>query len=80
MARRVEPQVGLGLAIRQLREGAGLSQEEVAHRADLHPTWISKLESGRANPALGTVVRVAEALGVKASELLGEAERIDANR
>lgn len=53
VARRTEPQHGLGAALKELRLERGLSQEELAHRASLHPTWISHLESGRENPALG---------------------------
>ena len=75
MARRVEPQAALGRAIRELREERGLSQEALAHAADLHPTWVSHLESGRVNPAWGTVQRVAEALGVTVSELAARSEQ-----
>lgn len=77
MPRRVEPQVALGRAIRQTREERGLSQEELGHRADIHPTWISHLESGRTNPAWGTVVRLSEALEMELSELASLAEGLD---
>src|ERR1700691_1035148 len=50
MAPRSDPQVALGQAIRQTRLARGLSQEQVAHGADLHPTWISHIEGG-SNPA-----------------------------
>jgi transcriptional regulator with XRE-family HTH domain len=53
-----------------------MSQEEVAHGADLHPTWLSHIEAGR-NPAWGTVRRIASALGVKVSELASLAEKIE---
>lgn len=79
MAPRTEPQPGLGKAIRQLREGRGLSQEQVAHDADLHPTWISHLESGRNNPAWGTVRRVCQALGVSMAELAALADELTAD-
>jgi len=74
MAPRTEPQPGLGRAIRQLRTERGLSQEELGLRAEIHPTWVSHLESGRNNPAWGSVRRIADALEVKLSELaaLGE--------
>lgn len=76
MAPRSDPQVALGQAIRQTRLARGLSQEQVAHGADLHPTWISHIESG-SNPAWGTVRRIASALGVEVSELAKLAEEID---
>jgi transcriptional regulator with XRE-family HTH domain len=76
MAPRSDPQVALGQAIRQTRLAHGLSQEEVAHGADLHPTWVSHIEGG-SNPAWGTVRRIAVALGVEVSELATLAEQIE---
>jgi transcriptional regulator with XRE-family HTH domain len=77
MAPRTEPQPGLGRAIRRLRTERGLSQEEIGLRAGIHPTWISHLESGRNNPAWGSVRRLAGALEVKLSELAALAEELD---
>lgn len=76
MAPRTDPQVALGQAIRQTRTARGLSQEQVAHGADLHPTWLSHIEGG-SNPAWGTVRRIAAALEVEVSELASVAERIE---
>lgn len=76
MAPRSDPQVALGQAIKQTRLARGLSQEQVAHGADLHPTWISHIESG-SNPAWGTVRRIAGALGIEISDLAKLAEEID---
>lgn len=77
MAPRSDPQIALGQAIRQTRLARGLSQEQVAHGADLHPTWLSHIEGG-SNPAWGTVRRIAFALGVEVSELARLAEEIEA--
>jgi transcriptional regulator with XRE-family HTH domain len=77
MAPRTEPQPGLGRAIKQLRTEQGLSQEEIGLRAEIHPTWISHIESGRNNPAWGSVRRIAAALGVRLSELAALAEELD---
>jgi transcriptional regulator with XRE-family HTH domain len=77
MAPRTEPQPGLGRAIKQLRTDRGLSQEEIGLRAEIHPTWISHIESGRNNPAWGSVRRIAAALGVRLSELAALAEELD---
>ena len=76
MAPRTEPQPGLGRAIRQVRTERGLSQEELGLRAEIHPTWISHLESGRNNPAWGSVRRIAAALDLKLSELAALAEEL----
>lgn len=83
VAPRIEPQPALGRAIRRLRQDRKLSQEELGHQAEIHPTWISHIESGRANPAWGTVRRITRVLDVPLSELvllteeLGREERRD---
>lgn len=80
MARRTEPQAGLGAALKEMRLERGLSQEDLAHRASLHPTWISHLESGRENPAWGTVRKLAAALDVSLSTLAERAEALEPER
>lgn len=60
-----------------MRLERGLSQEDLAHRASLHPTWISHLESGRENPAWGTVRKLAIALDVSLSALAERAETLE---
>jgi transcriptional regulator with XRE-family HTH domain len=77
MAPRTEPQPALGKAIKQAREASGLSQEELGLQAEIHPTWISHIESGRNNPAWGSVRRIAAALGLKLSELAVLAEELE---
>jgi transcriptional regulator with XRE-family HTH domain len=74
---RQEPQVGLGRAIRQLRSERGLSQEELASRAELSQTWVSHLESGRINPTWSTVRRLAGALSVTLPELAALADQLE---
>lgn len=75
-----QPQRALGEAIRQARSERGLSQEAVALDADMEPSWLSHIESGRRNPSWGTVQRIAAAIGVQVSDLALSAERIDAER
>lgn len=64
MPRREDPQIGLSKAIRQIRMDLHMSQEALGLRADIHPTWISHLESGRVNPTWGNVRRIAVGLWV----------------
>jgi len=59
----------LGLQLRRLREAHGLSQEELAHRAEIHVTYLSGLENGKRNPSLLVLARIAEALNLKISGL-----------
>ena len=60
----------VGERLRDIRTALGLSQEEVAHLADIHPTNYGKIERGRANPSLTTVIRIATALDTDAGELI----------
>jgi transcriptional regulator with XRE-family HTH domain len=76
VARRAEPQPALGRAIRRLRKERDLSQEELGHLSEIHPTWISHIESGRTNPAWGTVRRIATVLEVRLSEIVLLAEHL----
>lgn len=48
--------------LRQAREAAGISQEELASRCEVHRTEISLLERGGREPRLGTMVKLASAL------------------
>ena len=77
MPRRDDPQIGLGKAIRQLRTEGQLSQETLGHRADIHPTWISHIESGRINPTWGNVRRIAKGLKVPLTQLADLAEDLE---
>src|SRR5512144_2705734 len=57
--------------LRQLRVARGLTQEQLAKVSGVpRPTW-AHLESGAANPTLGVLVRVADALEVRIEELIG---------
>ena len=61
----------LGTRIRELRRSLDLSQEELAHRARLHWTYVSGLERGQQTPTLDVVNRLARALGVTLAEFFG---------
>jgi transcriptional regulator with XRE-family HTH domain len=77
MPRRDDPQIGLGKAIRALRQEGNLSQEALGNRADIHPTWISHIESGRINPTWGNVRRIATGLKVSLEQLAALAEEFE---
>lgn len=64
-----------GRAIRERREREGLSQEDLALRADLDRTYVSGVERGVRNPTVRSILRIAEALGVQPSALWSRAER-----
>lgn len=58
-----------GDRVRELRLAKGLSQEELAHRAGIHWTYLSGIERGIRNPALKNIAKIADALAVSLSEL-----------
>lgn len=68
--------VGLGRAVRQLREAAGLSQEQLAARCGLHRTYVGGIERGERNVSFGNLVKLAGALGIRPSDLLARAESL----
>ena len=53
-----------------LRLERGLTQEQLAEGADVHPTFISNLERGYSAPTLHTLLRLATALEVRPGELV----------
>jgi transcriptional regulator with XRE-family HTH domain len=57
--------------IKELREAAGLSQQEVAMRADLSLSLVAKIEQGKkGDPRASTLLALAQALGVPPGQLL----------
>ncbi len=64
----------LGRVVAQRRKSVGMSQEAVAFRCKLHPTYISQLERGLKSPTIRVLRLIAEALDSTASALLAEAE------
>lgn len=77
MAEAGDLQRRLGEAIKQRRDRDDLSQEDLAARADLHPTFLSELENGHKDLRLSTLCKVADGLGVSVLELIGLAERAE---
>ena len=63
----------LGMAIRTQRSLLGISQEELAHRAGLHRTYVSDLERGARNPSLESIEKLARALQLSVSSLFAKA-------
>jgi len=56
--------------IRQEREARGWSLADLAQRTGIHPPNLSRLESGKHDPSLETLERVAEGLGVRVADLV----------
>jgi transcriptional regulator with XRE-family HTH domain len=65
-----DPRSTFGGNLRSARERAGLTQEALGHVAELHPTEVNRIERGRRNPGLITIIRLAKALDIPAGDLL----------
>ena len=70
LAMRDDAAANLGRNIQELREARGLSQQQIASVAGIPRATWANLESGAANPTLGVLVRVAQALQVRLEELI----------
>jgi transcriptional regulator with XRE-family HTH domain len=65
----------LGAILRELREKAGLSQEQLAFRAELDRTYISQLENDKKSPTIQTLFRICGAIKVSPAAVIGRLER-----
>jgi len=59
----------VGLNLQNLRRERGLSQEELAHLANIHQTYLSGVERGRRNPSVLVLDRIAKALQADLEDL-----------
>ena len=66
----------LGRVLADARRRAGLSQEALASRAKLHPTYISQLERGLKSPTVRVLFVLADACSTPASEILRQVEEL----
>jgi len=62
----------LGERIRTIRKAAGLSQEVLAEKADLHHNYVGELERGEKAATIDTLLKVAKALKVRVRDLVNE--------
>ena len=60
----------LGTIIRDLRVAKRISQEVLAERAGIHRTYVSQIERGMKSPTIVVLQRIAQALDMRASEIL----------
>lgn len=60
----------VGVNVRRLRKARGMTLSEVSRRSGLHLRHVQKLEAGQLNATIHTIVRLAIAFEVAASEIL----------
>jgi transcriptional regulator with XRE-family HTH domain len=58
------------MRIQKVRDERRLSQEVLAKRAGISRGYLARLETGRHDPTLSTLIKIAKALQVKVGELV----------
>ncbi|MDR3458132.1 MAG: response regulator [Verrucomicrobiae bacterium] len=72
--RKIDVKKSFGETVKKLRNHLGISQEDLAERADLHRTYISDVERGSRNLSLENIERLAHALEVSVAALFAAKE------
>lgn len=67
--KRLTPRVALGLRIKELRVARGMTQEQLADHAGFFRTYMSRVETGVANPSFDALLVLATALRVPPAAL-----------
>ena len=62
--------IRFGIAVRKRRSELGISQEELAGRAELHRTYIADIERGARNVSLINIEKIARGLEICISDLV----------
>ena len=63
-----------GRNLARVRSSRGMTQEELAERADIHTRYLQKLEGGSGHPSLIVLCRLKRALACEWNDLLGKIE------
>jgi transcriptional regulator with XRE-family HTH domain len=72
----MDPSKAFGEALREVRSEKGLTQEAAAEACELDRAYYGALERSVKSPTLKTIWKIADALGVRPSELLIRAEKL----
>lgn len=77
----MSPRLRFSANLRKARRAAGITQEELGERCGVYRTEVSLMERGLREPRLGTMVKLADALGVPPERLaVGMTWNVDAQR
>lgn len=66
-----------GATIRKYRQKLGVSQEELAWRAEMHRTYLADVERGARNLSLSSIARLVNAIGVPLSAFFSTLESVE---
>lgn len=65
---QLDPKMRVGLRIKELRAGLGLSQEAFAYSIEMSRTYFAEVETGKRNVSIENIERIAGGLGVSPRE------------
>jgi len=65
---QLDPKMRVGLRIKELRAGLGLSQEAFAYSIEMSRTYFAEVETGKRNVSIENIDRIARGLGVSLKE------------
>ena len=60
----------LGQNLKRIRTGKGISQGDIVKATGIDKALISNVENGKTNPTLGTIAKLAKAIGVSVGDLM----------
>jgi transcriptional regulator with XRE-family HTH domain len=66
----MSPAKQIGMWVKHYRQGRKLTQESLAARAGISRTYLARLESGKHDPTVRVLEKLAKALGVKVGRFL----------
>ena len=72
MSQRLHYRRVVGETIRAYRKQAGLTQEKLAEKADLHHNFIGEVERGNMEISLGSLLKIAKALRVQVRDIVAD--------
>lgn len=72
----ITPHAAFGQVLRQARQAAGMTQEQLSLESGVQRNFISLIELGQNQPTITTVFKLAQALGCPPSELVAKAESL----
>jgi transcriptional regulator with XRE-family HTH domain len=67
---KMAPKERMAVRLKALRERRGMTQKQLAEKSGVGRSHLARLETGRQDPTLSTLERLAKALGVKVGRLL----------
>ena len=76
MPQYVNKTMDIDKKIKQIREAKGMTAKEVVSAIEMGPAMYSRIETGKTEPSLSTLEKIAKALGVKLSDFFSADDQL----